>query len=191
MGIKGLPVGFYGSAAQIDLGPVTHIRAGNHNTTAAGPTGLTVALPTALDLPAEQPAPKPNRATRRARKGIAPRNGPENNAALIRVCQLAGLPIPKEEQTFYPGRDWKVDLMWRAVGLIVEIEGGIWIGGRHVHPPGFIEDMRKYNQMDLLGWDLIRVLPDWIDTGEALALLQDYFAKRAPGRAGRWGDGKT
>ena len=29
--------------------------------------------------------------------------------------------------------------------ILVEVEGGIWTGGRHTQPKGFIADIEKYN----------------------------------------------
>ena len=40
--------------------------------------------------------------------------------------------------------------------LAVEIEGGVYIGGRHTRPLGFIKDCEKYNLATELGWRLLR-----------------------------------
>jgi hypothetical protein len=52
--------------------------------------------------------------------------------------------------------------------IALEIEGGVWVKGRHVSPAGFIEDCRKYAEATLLGWKVFRLPSDWIETGEAL-----------------------
>ena len=43
--------------------------------------------------------------------------------------------------------------------IAIEIEGGVWAGGRHVHPTGFIKDMEKYNELSASGWLLLRTQP--------------------------------
>jgi very-short-patch-repair endonuclease len=113
------------------------------------------------------------------KKKKVPRSGAQNNAAMTMVCQIAGLPIPKHEQMLVPGRKWRVDLFWPQWGLVIEIEGGIWTGGRHVRPAGFRADIEKYNAITLQGYTIFRILPEWIDNGKALALLQDWLGKKA------------
>jgi hypothetical protein len=95
------------------------------------------------------------------------------------VCKIAGLPAPKHEQMLVPGRKWRVDLCWPEWGLVMEIEGGIWTGGRHVRPAGFKADCEKYNALAVQGYALLRILPEWIENGKALTLLIDWLTARA------------
>jgi hypothetical protein len=39
----------------------------------------------------------------------------------------------------------------------MEIEGGIWLQGRHNRATGFIADMEKYNEATLSGWRIFRL----------------------------------
>lgn len=78
------------------------------------------------------------------------------------------IPIPQIEYRFHEVRKWKIDFAWYKVNGIeikvaVEIEGGVWTGGRHVRPKGFIEDMEKYNELALQEWILLRFTPRKID----------------------------
>jgi len=41
----------------------------------------------------------------------------------------------------------------------LEIEGGIWTGGRHNRSAGFLRDMEKYNTAASMGWRVLRVEP--------------------------------
>ncbi len=52
--------------------------------------------------------------------------------------------------------------------VAVEIEGGIWTGGRHTRGKGYQGDMEKYNAAQLYGWKVLRYTPDQI-----AACLQD------------------
>ncbi len=61
----------------------------------------------------------------------------------------------------------------------MEIEGGIWTGGRHVRPAGFKADCEKYNALAVQGYALLRILPEWIENGKALTLLIDWLTARA------------
>lgn len=73
------------------------------------------------------------------------------------------IPAPHPEYKFHPVRKWRIDYAWPETKVAVEIEGGVWNGGRHVQPRGFIKDIEKYNSMALCGWLLLRFTPDKID----------------------------
>ena len=69
-------------------------------------------------------------------------------------------------------KDWRFDFAWPAQMLAVEIEGGIWKVGRHTRGRGFTDDCRKYNEALLMGWRVLRVVGEWVRSGEALALIE-------------------
>jgi len=53
-------------------------------------------------------------------------------------------------------RAWAFDFAWPIERVAVEIEGGIWSGGRHSRGAGMIADADKYNHAALDGWLLLR-----------------------------------
>lgn len=61
------------------------------------------------------------------------------------------------EYRFFPGRKWRADFAHLASKTLIEIEGGIWSGGRHISPAGFVKDCDKYNAATLAGWKVIRL----------------------------------
>jgi len=68
-----------------------------------------------------------------------------------------GQPVP--EFKFHPDRKWRCDYAWPEQRLVVEIEGGIWTGGRHTSGAGFTQDMEKYNALAELGYRILRYPP--------------------------------
>ena len=78
------------------------------------------------------------------------------------------------EYRFHPKRRWLIDLAIPARKLAIEIEGGVYTGGRHTHPTGFMKDMEKYNSLALCGWRLLRFTPKQIkrETNRVLALIE-------------------
>jgi very-short-patch-repair endonuclease len=53
-------------------------------------------------------------------------------------------------------RKFRFDYCFIDNKLAVEIEGGVWINGRHNRPSGFIKDMEKYNLACMLGYRILR-----------------------------------
>jgi very-short-patch-repair endonuclease len=93
------------------------------------------------------------------------------------VVQM-GLPAPKQEVRFHPERKWRFDLAWPEVKVAVEIEGGIYSGGRHTRPAGYIADMEKYNQASILGWTVIRVSPQQLLKARHLQQIRTVVLSR-------------
>jgi hypothetical protein len=89
---------------------------------------------------------------------------------LVLLCRANYLPEPQPEFQFCPGRGWRADYCWQREKIIVEIDGGVFTGGRHVRGNGFIEDQRKLNAATLLGYRVLRYTPDRI--GEAIEDLK-------------------
>ena len=67
------------------------------------------------------------------------------------------------------GRLWRFDFAWVDEKLAVEIEGGVWVKGRHTRGSGFIRDCDKYNTATLMGWRVLRFAVNHIDNGDALS----------------------
>jgi len=85
-----------------------------------------------------------------------------------KLCDLAGVPVPVAEYRFHPLRRWRFDWAWPEQKIALEVEGGIWIQGRHSRGAGMVKDMDKYNTAATLGWRVLRVTPKQIENGEAL-----------------------
>ena len=71
-------------------------------------------------------------------------------------------------------RRWRFDYACLIRKIAIEVEGGVWSGGRHTRGAGFIADMTKYNRATSLGWRVLRYTPDqfnamaWADDIEAM-----------------------
>ena len=63
-------------------------------------------------------------------------------------------------------------LLWPAPKLALEIDGGVFLkdgGGRHNRGAGYRNDTEKLNEAIILGWYVMRCLPEQIRSGEAVA----------------------
>ena len=77
----------------------------------------------------------------------------------------AGLPKPVAEYRFHPVRKWRFDYAWLQHKVAVEIDGGVWTGGRHTRGAGFIKDQEKRNAAVLAGWKVLHFTPASVMTG--------------------------
>lgn len=73
-----------------------------------------------------------------------------------RIVNKGHYPEPVRQFQFTPPRKWKFDLAWPAYRIAVELEGGVYSGGRHTRGSGFEKDCEKYNVATLQGWRLLR-----------------------------------
>lgn len=95
-------------------------------------------------------------------------------------------PGIESEYRFHDRRRWKFDYCWPHAKVALEIDGGIWTGGRHVRGGGFIRDMEKYNEATFLGWQIYRVTPQEVKNGQAIELLERIFKKNVNERSKKY-----
>lgn len=77
-----------------------------------------------------------------------------------------------KEFKFHPVRKWRFDYAIPEHKIALEVEGGVWTGGRHTSSVGFIKDMEKYNTATLMGWRVFRTTPDELYRLKTLNLLK-------------------
>lgn len=83
-------------------------------------------------------------------------------AGLVRML-APDLPPYVSEHTFAKGRRWRFDAAWTKHRVAVELEGGVWSGGRHTRGSGFEADCSKYNRAALDGWIVLRYTASMLD----------------------------
>jgi hypothetical protein len=92
----------------------------------------------------------------------------------------AAFPDAIPEYKFHPTRRWRLDWFLPSVNIGIEIEGGIWIRGRHTRPLGFLRDIEKYNTAALMGIKLYRINHQDLKSAKAvmahIALIKKYAA---------------
>jgi very-short-patch-repair endonuclease len=71
-------------------------------------------------------------------------------------------PDLEREYRFHHERRWRADFAHVGARVLIEIEGGIWVNGRHNRATGFNADLEKYLAAGLAGWRVFRFGPDQI-----------------------------
>lgn len=78
----------------------------------------------------------------------------------------------QREYRFAPPRRWRFDFAHVEMRIAVEIEGGIWVNGRHSRGKGMQADMDKYNTATVMGWRVLRFSTGQVESGEAIATIK-------------------
>lgn len=103
-------------------------------------------------------------------------------AELVQILTLRGIQVEPEFKIFEKRRfraDWRV----LATKVLIEYEGGIFHKGKQGHDSvkGILRDVEKGNLCAIAGWIVIRVCPNHIDSGEALAWVESAIEKSSNG----------
>ena len=106
----------------------------------------------------------PKGSTKAPRGRTARSDKPKGHIQLL--SYLPKLPWVLEHR-FHPTRRWRFDASLPALRVSVEVEGGLWIQGRHNRASGYIADLEKYNAAVLLGYRVLRYTPQQIKAGLA------------------------
>ena len=86
---------------------------------------------------------------------------------------------PVIEYKFNEQRKWRIDYCFVKQKLAIEIEGGIWIKGRHTRGSGFLNDIEKYNNIILNGFALLRFTPEQLST-YGISTIMKWFEINYP-----------
>lgn len=89
------------------------------------------------------------------------------------------MPHPTLQAKLIKTRRWQYDFTWEREKVIVEIEGGTWIAGRHSRGKGYLNDCDKQNAVMMLGYRLFKFTTDHINNDPHSAIL---MIKTALGR---------
>lgn len=100
-------------------------------------------------------------------------------AYFFTLLQSANIPEPKTEYRFHPLRKWRFDFAWPESKLALEIDGGIWFGGRHTHGAGWLKDQEKLNTAQAMGWRILHRTPSNMNDCETISLILDALKWRA------------
>ena len=95
------------------------------------------------------------------------------------LWRALGGPDLVKEFRFHSVRKWRADFAHLPSRTLIEIEGGIYINGRHNRGAGFAADLEKYLEAALDGWRVVRLGPDSL-TGNSIERLIAVLRRHSP-----------
>jgi very-short-patch-repair endonuclease len=98
----------------------------------------------------------------------------ELEETLLLLIRAEGLPEPEREYMFAKsiGRRWRLDFAYPEKRIGIEVQGGTYIRGAHSRGTGLERDYEKYNQAQVLGWDVYQFSRKMIESGEAIDIIK-------------------
>ncbi|MEO4078984.1 DUF559 domain-containing protein [Acinetobacter pittii] len=95
----------------------------------------------------------------------------EGEATLVQHLKTHKISF-EQEYKFHPTRKWRADFLITGTKILIEVEGGIWSGGRHTRGKGYIGDMEKYNSAAMMGFTVLRFSTEQVKSGMALKQIE-------------------
>jgi very-short-patch-repair endonuclease len=78
------------------------------------------------------------------------------------------------EFRFHNERRWRFDFCDPEKKLAIEIEGGVFSGGRHTRGTGFEKDCEKHNAAALLGYRVFKITTNMIGTKHLEPIIKEF-----------------
>jgi very-short-patch-repair endonuclease len=110
--------------------------------------------------------------TQRKRGGVKIESVGEST--LAQHLKVLKIEFEREFQ-FCESRKWRSDFHITGTKLLIEVEGGIWSGGRHTRAKGYLRDMEKYNEATALGYQLLRFSTEQVKSGFAVKKIEQVL----------------
>lgn len=95
----------------------------------------------------------------------------EGEATLVQHLKTHKISF-EQEYKFHPTRKWRADFLITGTKILIEVEGGVWSGGRHTRGKGYIGDMEKYNEAAIMGFTVLRFSTEQVKAGLAIKQIE-------------------
>lgn len=107
------------------------------------------------------------------KKSRQTKNKPQITDVFTVICKTDLRVECVKEYKFHPVRKWRFDYAIPKHKIALEVEGGVWTGGRHTSSTGFLKDMEKYNTATSMGWRVFRTTPNDLYKSKTLNMLKN------------------
>jgi hypothetical protein len=77
------------------------------------------------------------------------------------------------EYRFDPTRRWRFDWAWPDSRVALEVQGGLFSGGRHSRGPALLKEHEKLNRAACLGWRVLFTIPQNLCMRETVEMVKE------------------
>ena len=91
-------------------------------------------------------------------------------SAYFKQC---GLPAPVFELRFHSVRRWRFDLAFPDQKVALEVQGGIFTGGRHNRGAAMLKEWVKLNTAAAMGWRLLYCQPKDLCMSQTVDIIRE------------------
>ena len=97
-----------------------------------------------------------------------------NQTAIVMALRAKayGIPEPVGEHRFHPVRRWRFDWAWIDAKVALEVQGGLFVQGRHSRGAALMKEHEKLNAAAALGWRVMFCTPQQLRSGEVLEMVK-------------------
>ena len=117
-----------------------------------------------------------NALVQKPKRSKNPRASSPGETLFSQQLKLSGIAVEREFR-FHPKRMWRFDFAIPERQFAIEVEGGVFVNGRHTRGKAYEADCEKYAEALVLGWRVLRVTTDQVKRGEAIAWAQRMFGQ--------------
>lgn len=106
------------------------------------------------------------------------KRSPKNDykATFLLHLKFAKLPEPVCEYQFHETRGWRFDFCWPSEMVACEYQGLNWKrdgeNSGHQSIAGLMNDCEKFSEASLMGWKLILITAESVNSGQAVAWIE-------------------
>jgi very-short-patch-repair endonuclease len=95
------------------------------------------------------------------------------------VCKSTlGIELIKEYM-FCSGRKWRFDYAIPELKIAIEQDGGVWSGGRHTRPVGYLKDLDKFNTAASMGWIVLKFTPSDMFKADTFNIIKETVSNKS------------
>lgn len=119
-----------------------------------------------------------SKATAKRLGATIPQAGGYNPRIVVPFMDQCGLPVPVIEYRFHEQRKWRFDFAWLRSRVALEVQGGIFSGGRHVQGAALVKEYEKLNAAAAAGWRVMFCQPGQLQRVEFMREIAAALAFR-------------
>ena len=98
----------------------------------------------------------------------------------LAALRSAEIPSPVAEFKFHPIRRWRFDYAWLDQRVYLEINGGIFVGGRHSRGASLLKEWEKIAAATAMGYRPLFCQPRDICSAKTLDAIRDALSYSKP-----------